>query len=97
MYRVARRFDPTRETTYDAVMVTSITPQIVRVEKLYDAGDYKQARKLARTLLAEGEMTASHRQRLEKVLAATGTDNVAVMAIVFTLCVLVFLVVKYGF
>ncbi len=68
-----------------------------RIERLYEAGDYRTARALAAKLAGDDRLEAGERDRIDRVLAATGTDKAVVAAIAFTLGVLVFLVLRYGF
>lgn len=70
--------------------------EVDNVERLYEAGDYKRARPLAAELLRNEALEAGERERLEQVLRASKTDSVVVMALVFTFCMLAFLVIKYA-
>ena len=70
---------------------------LVHVERLYDAGDYKEARRVATLALASDELGSEERQRLEAVLRATSTDKVAILIMLGTLGLLVYLVIKYAF
>jgi hypothetical protein len=71
--------------------------KVDQAERFYEAGDYKQARALADGLLADESLEAGERDRLKRILSATGTDVAVIIAMLFTFCVLVFLVLKYAF
>jgi hypothetical protein len=71
--------------------------QVERAERLYQAGDYKLARALAKKRLEDETLSSDDRKAAEQILRATGTDPVAALAILFTFCLLVFLVLKYAF
>jgi hypothetical protein len=71
--------------------------QVARAERFYQVGDYKQARALAKILIDDETLSHDDRKALERILRATGTDPVAALAILFTFCLLVFLVLKYAF
>jgi hypothetical protein len=70
--------------------------RVDQAERLYEAGDYKQARALADGLLDAEWLEAGERDRLKRILSATRTDVGVVIAMAFTFCVLVFLVLKYA-
>lgn len=78
-------------------MKSAETSEVARAERLYEAGDYREARRLAESALASGRSSAEERTRLMAVLRATGTDWAVVAALLGTLSLLVFLVIKYGF
>ena len=71
--------------------------EIGEAEKHYDVGDHKKAREIALKVKAEADRTDEDRQRAKRILEATQSDPVVVMAIVFTLFVFVFIVLKYAF
>lgn len=70
---------------------------LVHVERLYEAGDYKEARRIATLALASDELGAEERRRFEAVLRATSTDKMVILAMLGTLGLLAYLVIKYAF
>ena len=66
-------------------------------QRRYNVGDYKIARSLALALEKESDLKKEDRAEVERILKATGTDMVIVMALVFSLLLLVFLVLNYAF
>ena len=71
--------------------------KVDQAERFYEAGDYKRARALAGELLDKEWLEAGERDRLKRILSATRTDVAVIIAMLFTFCVLVFLVLKYAF
>ena len=74
-----------------------IEKKIRKTEALYDVGDYKAARQLAIELDGDPVLEETDRTRVRRILKATQSDSVVIMAIIFSFLVLVFLVLKYAF
>jgi predicted Zn-dependent protease len=66
------------------------------LERLYRAGDYKQARPAAEQLIKESELSDKDSARVKKIISSMRTDKGAIGAFAFTLLVLVYLIIKYG-
>jgi len=64
-----------------------------KAEKLYEVGDYREARRLASAIEGDDSLKAGERDRARRILEATRTDPVA---LVFSCCLLIFLVLKYA-
>lgn len=69
---------------------------LIKLEKLYEVGDYKQARQLAKSLMDTHQPTGTERARIEKVMSATKTDPAAAIAFIITLGLMIYLFIKYG-
>ena len=79
------------------VMSADFDKEIGEAEKLYDVGDYRDARRIALKLRGDERLKDADQQRLQRILEATQTDPVVVMAMIFTLFVILFIVLKYAF
>jgi len=75
--------------------VSSPEETIKSAERHYRAGDLKTARRLAREALERSGDRAEIAEKAARILKASGTDPVAIAVFVFTLCVLLFLIVRY--
>ena len=69
---------------------------LIKLEKLYNVGDYKQAKSLANSLLESHQLTDEEKARIQKVLAATRTDPAAIIAFALTFGLMMYLFIKYG-
>lgn len=63
---------------------------------MYEVGDYREARRLASALAGEHTLQEAERDRVRRILEATRTDPVVIMALAFSCCLLVYLVLKYA-
>lgn len=64
-------------------------------ERSYRAGDFKTARRLAREAIEQAGSKGEIGERAEKILKGSGVDPVAIAVFAFTLCLLLFLIVRY--
>ena len=79
------------------VMNVDFEKEIGEAEKLYDVGDYRESRRIALKLRGDERLEEEARQRLQRILEATQIDPVVIMAMIFTLFVILFIVLKYAF
>jgi hypothetical protein len=75
---------------------TSLSAEIKRLETLYEVGDYRQVKSLAKELIDTHAPKGDDRARIDKVLKAARTDPGAIVAFAFTLMLLMYLFLKYG-
>lgn len=75
---------------------TEATVDIDRLEKVYRAGDYRQAREMVRKMALQTDLPVPERTRMENVDKAMRTDKGALAAFAVTFLVIAFLVLKYG-
>lgn len=73
-----------------------LAQSLIKLEKLYEVGDYKQAKQLAKSLLDTHQPTGKERARIDKVLGAIKIDPAAVIAFVVTLGLMTYLFIKYS-
>jgi hypothetical protein len=76
-------------------MKDNISARVDQVNRLYQAGDYKLARKGARELSKEA-LSNEARERIDQILRATGIDSVATMIFLFTLCLFALIIAKFA-
>jgi hypothetical protein len=74
----------------------TIRSGLQKLNTYYEVGDYRQARRLARELLANHSPDEGDKERIDHVLIATRIDPVALGAIVFTIALLLHLFVVYA-
>jgi hypothetical protein len=75
--------------------VSSPEDTIKAAERFQRAGDLKTARRLAREALEGAGENREIAERAEKLLRASGIDPVAIAVFGLTLCVLLFLIIRY--
>ena len=75
---------------------TSLSKALVKLEKLYEIGDYKQAKALAVELIKDHDPSPEDRKRIDAVLSATRTDPGAIVAFLVTFALMLYLYIKYG-
>ena len=76
-------------------LVTTPEQQLKEADRAYRAGDFRTARRLARTARDSAGSRPEVVERANRILAATGIDPVAAVVFVGTLALLTFLVVRY--
>ena len=77
--------------------VSSPEDTIKAAERFQRAGDLKTARRLAREALEQPGASDEVSERAQQLLKASGIDPVAIAIFGFTLCVLLFLIIRYVF
>ncbi|MCP4606879.1 MAG: hypothetical protein GY847_41285 [Proteobacteria bacterium] len=79
-------------------MSEDIQKQITSAERLIRAGDYREARALARELKTANEkISKEDTARVERILAITGMDPFVIAGFLITFGIVVFLFMKYVF
>ena len=77
-------------------MTSSTQDRLARSLQLVKVGDYRSARRIAKQLLGDGaELTKEEQNKVDHILKVTGIDPYVAGGFLFTLCVLVFLLIKY--
>jgi hypothetical protein len=74
----------------------NLKSELDKVDMFYDVGDFKRARQLSHQLIDDHPLEDSDRNRIDRVLAATRTDPMAIGAIVFTVALMVYIFVRYA-
>jgi len=70
-------------------------PSLPEAEACYRRGDFREARKLSKSIVAAADSTPADRERAAKLLTATGIDPVAIAAFLVTALLLAFLIAHY--
>ena len=70
-------------------------PDIARLEACYRRGDFLEARKLAKVIVAAADSPSADKARAAELLKATGVDPVAIAAFLITALLLAFLIAHY--
>ena len=73
-----------------------LNAEIETVERWVRVGDYRQARRAVKKLLAESSLTDAERKRLDTLWDSMAVDRGALVAFGLTGLVLLFLLLKYG-
>ena len=70
-------------------------PSLPEAEACYRRGDFREARKLAKSIVAAADSPSADKERAAKILTATGTDPIAIAAFLVTALLLAFLIAHY--
>ena len=70
-------------------------PNLVEAEACYERGDFREARRIAKAIVASADGPAEERERAAKILTATGVDPIAIVAFSVTALLLALLIARY--
>lgn len=77
-------------------MISTETSRIEKAIKLYETGDYRDARRLAKQVIDDEQAGESEKGEARKILKATGSDPAVIAALIFTLGVFLYLIFRYA-
>jgi hypothetical protein len=69
--------------------------ELAKAEACYKRGDFREARKIAKAIVATADSPSADKERAAKILTATGIDPIAIVAFSVTALLLAFLIAHY--
>ena len=70
-------------------------PSLPEAEACYRRGDFREARRLSKAIVAAANSPPADKTRASEILKATGVDPVAIAAFLVTALLLAFLIAHY--